>query len=348
MFKNNIDTIEVELTQACVLKCKHCFLNKVAGPMTQETFENVLLFIKETFEVSSNDTCEIIFTGGEPGLFNLDTLSKGIDWLKKQIHRPIKIYFQTSLVYDITEKHLEVFKKVSELSTSWDYLTRFDSLEKEAKFFANLEKLKKENINVHLIVTITDELVKNVTPEMFISFIMATGIKGFDFNRLFTPAQFTNEQYSKLAKAKAKDMREWLFKAYKIWDKIKDSLGIFVFDFEGITSSYYGIHYNQWSKSCPETLVHIMSTGKVTNCHNGITDCFGDVNTKEYNLDKYQKVITTHQNYYESEECKTCKYFNYCQCGCPWMYHDETGCTVPYKVYDYLKLKRELEEMKKR
>ena len=344
MIKTNIDTIEVELTQACVLKCKHCFLNKIAGPMNETTFKNTLEFIKEVADTSTSDKIGVVLTGGEPSLFNLNLLSEGIDWLKANITKPLKIYFQTSLVYDITDKHMEIFKKVQEVSTSWDYQARFTKIEEEATLFANIEKLKKENIPLHLIVTLTDQLAHDVTPEMFISFIMATGIKGFDFNRLFTPGGYTNEQYSKITKAKACELAEWSFKAYKLWDKIHEKLGIFVFDYQGITDGYYGIHYNQWSKTCPETLIHVMSTGKLTHCHDSSHKNFGDVNTKEFNEELYQSILTAHHEFYELEECKTCKYFKYCQSGCPWMYRDETGCTIPKKVYEYLRLKDEMKE----
>ena len=344
MIKTDIDTVEIELTQACVLKCKHCFLNKIAGPMNETTFKNTLDFIKDLSETTTSEKIGVIFTGGEPSLFNLDLLSDGIDWLKENIKKPLKIYFQTSLIYDLTDKHLRIFKKIQEVSTSWDYETRFESPEKEAQLFYNIEKLKQENIPLHLIVTLTDQLAKNVTPEMFMSFIMATGIKGFDFNRLFTPGGYTNEQYSKVTQAKAAELGEWSFQVYKIWDKIKDKLGLYVFDYEGITDGYHGIHYNQWSKTCPVTLIHITSSGKITHCHDITTKCFGDVNTKEFNNDTYQAILKAHREYRESEECKTCQYFQYCQCGCPWMYHDETGCSIPKKVYKYLKLKEKAEE----
>lgn len=344
MIKTDIDTIEVELTQACVLRCAHCFLNKISGPMTKDTFKHTLEFIKETSEVSTSEKFGVIFTGGEPSLFDLDLLLEGIHWLKANITKPLKIYFQTSLIYDITEKHMQIFKEVSEVSTSWDYKMRFDTPKKEAKLFSNIAKLKAEGIIPHLIITITDQLVAEVTPEMFMSFVMSTGLRGFDFNRLFTPGGFTNEQYSKITKAKAAEMSEWLFKAYKIWDKVKDDLGLFVFDFQGITDSYHGIHYNQWSKTCPANLIHITSTGKIAHCHDITKMCFGDVNKKEFDEAKYNDILKAHREYRESEDCKTCKYFQYCQCGCPWMYHDETGCTTPKKVYEYLRLKDEMKE----
>lgn len=347
MIKTDIDTIEIELTQACVLKCTHCFLNKITGPMTEETFNNTLHFIKEVSETTTSNKMGIVFTGGEPSLFNLDLLLKGINWLKENIKKPVKIYFQTSLVYDLTEKHIELFKKITEVSTSWDYKMRFDKPEKEAQLFYNIEKLKAIGISPHMIITITDQLVHNVKPEMFMSFVMSTGLKGFDFNRLFTPGGYTNEQYSKITQAKAIEQGEWLYQCYKIWDKVKDKLGLFVFDFQGVTDGYYGIHYNQWSKTCPETLIHITSTGKITHCHDITKMCFGNVNTKEFNEEKYKEIIHNHHTYFESEECKTCKYFKYCQCGCPWMYHDETGCTMPKKVYKYLKLKDEMKDEQK-
>ena len=54
-------------------------------------------------------------------LFDLDLLTKGIDWLRTNITKPLKIYFQTSLVYEFTKKHLELFKKIDEVKDIYQF-----------------------------------------------------------------------------------------------------------------------------------------------------------------------------------------------------------------------------------
>lgn len=347
MIKNTIDTIEFELTQSCQLKCPHCFVNKINGPMNEETFNNALQFILDISKTTTSPKLGIVFTGGESSLFDLKLLSKGIDWLKENIKLPLKIYFQTNLAYEVTDKHMEVFKKVTIVNTSWDYKLRFESPRQEALVFSNIAKLKAAGVYVHLIVSITDLLVHEVTPEMFMSFIMATGIKSFDFNRLFTPHGYTAEEYSKVTLAKADEQADWYFKVYEIWDKIKDEFGISVFDYDCLNDSYKGIHYNQYSQTCPDTFIHITTKGLLTYCHDIPANYFGNVNTKEFNVERYQAILDKHHAYRELPECDTCPYTNYCQSRCQWMYHDETGCTVPKKAYELLILRDRLEKEKK-
>lgn len=347
MISNTIDTIEFELTQCCQLHCPHCFVNKVNGNMTEKTFKNALQFILEVSKTTTSPKFGIVLTGGETSLFDLDILSKGIDWLRENIKLPLKIYFQTNLMYDITDKHMEVFKKINILNTSWDYKSRFESPQQEAKLFSNIRKLQEAGIYVHLIVSITDTLVHEVTPEMFMSFIMATRVKSFDFNRLFTPNGYTAEEYRKITKATAIEQADWYYKVYRIWEAVRNELGITVFDYECLEDSYKNIHYNQYSFTCPDTFIHITPLGLITYCHDIREHSFGNVNTGEFDEKKYKEILDQHHTVWEIPDCKDCKYAKYCQSRCQWMYHDETGCTVPKAAYDYLKEKEALEQGKK-
>lgn len=346
MIKTDIDTIEFELTQCCQLKCPHCFVNKINGNMTEKTFNNALKFILDVSQNTTSPKFGIVLTGGETSFFDLDVLSKGIDWLKENIKLPLKLYFQTNLMYEITEKHMEVFKKITVLNTSWDYKSRFESPQQEALLFKNIRKLQEAGIYVRMIVSITDKLVHEVTPEMFMSFIMATRVKSFDFNRLFTPHGYTAEEYRKVTLATAAEQAEWYFEVYKIWDAVRDELGIGVFDYECLEDGYRGTHYNQYSFTCPDTFIHIASTGIITYCHDVREHSFGNVNTGEFNVEKYNEILNQHHTNWEIPDCKDCEYAEYCQSRCQWMYHDETGCTVPKKAYEYLKIKESLKEGK--
>ena len=42
-----------------------------------------------------------------------------------------------SLIEKITDKELDFFKKCDRISTSWDYLIRFDKITQEKLFFAD-------------------------------------------------------------------------------------------------------------------------------------------------------------------------------------------------------------------
>ena len=100
----------------------------------------------------------------------------------------------------------------------------------------------------------------------------------------------------------------------------------------------------EWSKTCPQYLVHVNPLGKVSRCYDGIEKAFGDVNNQYLDKEKYDLILNEHKNYKALPECDSCKYFKYCQSGCPYMYTDDTGCSVPYRIYDYLELNAKLKE----
>ena len=343
MFNNKFDTIEVELTQGCPLKCKHCFAEKLFGPMSETTFNNMIDFLIDISATTSEPKLNIVLTGGEPGTFDMVLLKNGLTRLKENAKNKIYIIFQTSLLYTLTPEHFDLFNICDMIGVSWDYKGRYKSIDKELIFFENLAKVKALNKEMGMIISMTDVIVKEVPPEMLMSFILSTGIKHFDINRLFTPLTTDKETFRKQMSVTNKEIREYQFQLFKLYDQIKEKAGLYFFDFECLIDGLNGSNHNQYSKICPTHLIHINAAGEIMRCMD-ISGCnFGNVNTKSFDKEKYEAVVAEHKKYIEPE-CKGCKYFSACQCGCPWMYRDETGCSVPYKIIDYLKLKDTMKE----
>ena len=74
--------IEIELTEGCQLKCKHCFAEKLFGPMSEQTLDNTINFILDLRQKTTSDSFCVTFTGGEPGTYNMKLLKEKVIDLK--------------------------------------------------------------------------------------------------------------------------------------------------------------------------------------------------------------------------------------------------------------------------
>ena len=339
-----IGTVEVELTQGCQLKCKHCFADKFFGPMSEQTLDNTVNFLIDLAEKSTYPKLEIILTGGEPGTFDMSLLSNALLKLRAGVKKELNISIQTNLLYKITDAHLGAFKYCDGITTSWDYNYRYGNIQNEALFFENLARIKELNKKITMIITITDALVANIPVEMLMSFILCTGIKSFSINRLYTPLGVSEEEFRKRMQVTNEQIREYQYKLYRLYSQVKERCGLYFFDLECLVDAANGNNYNQYGNTCPEELIHINPNGDISRCMDKRGKNFGNVNTTGMNEEEYKKVLIEHRNSVR-ESCLHCKYFETCRSGCPWMYFDETGCSVPYKIIDYIKAKNELNKI---
>lgn len=338
MEKNIFDTFEIHLTDKCHVNCKHCYSFKTHPDMDTETLHNTMEFVSEMANNSTSENITVLFTGGEIGMYDIDTLIKEIKFLKqKTCNIDLEVVCQTSLLYDLTEKHLELFKLVDLVGTSWDYAYRFKKISDEVRLFNNINKVRTVNDNINLIICLSDELVKNVTPKMLISFMIASGIKQFDLNRMFTPLS-SHSKYVQNVSVKNEVIREYMYQAFKIYEEMIETsdTDIQVFDFECIKDAYNGYHHSAYSNDCGAHQMNISPAGDIGMCMmEDKQNSYGNVNTKIIDYDKFNKQLKDIKKL--KEECKTCKYLRFCLGSCPFMYVDDTGCSCPQKAFDYLK-----------
>jgi len=333
--------IELELTQGCQLKCKHCFAEKLFGAMTEQTLDNALNFILDLRKKTVSPSFSLTFTGGEPGLYNTKLLKSKVLWLKEQIKDDpeFKLIFGTNLAYPLTEEHIEIFKLMDGFSLSWDYKDRFSNIKEQTLFFKNLHILKTISDDIGITSVLTDAMIKEVTPEMLVHFMLGTGIKQFMFNRLEVPYGVTNDEYVAKRTVKNTQVKDYIYRLFKIYEKVKEEgYPLRIFELECIIDSFHGKHYNQYSKRCAKHLVHIHSNGDLTRCNDGHLDNYGNVNNGGIDDIKYAAIIKKHDEE-RHPTCNGCDYFEYCTGGCPYFCDDDTGCSVPTKIYDYLRIK---------
>lgn len=130
--------LHIELTNKCMLKCKHCSseANSIFG---EGVFcqKKIIDFINKL----ESDNLKIVFTGGEPMLFGIDELSNLFKSIK-QLNQKITIGLFTTGVLGTKDdlcrfiNELEI-KKLKEAGLSFVYFTMFSRTKKIHEFITN-------------------------------------------------------------------------------------------------------------------------------------------------------------------------------------------------------------------
>jgi len=198
------------LTNNCNLNCPHCFINN----SEKEDF-NKDLFLDKLINFEG----KITLFGGEPTLY-LDRLWEVVQYNEE--HGKGKIVSISTNLMKLNEKLIQYYKKIQNVGTSWNLLRFNDSQYKV--WLENINNLKSENINLAVLITMTQDLLDYNIDE-FINIISQWDI---EFINKIMLEPFIGENVSKQYWI---DCDEWLCKLYKKWrfplqvdyfDKIKN------------------------------------------------------------------------------------------------------------------------------
>lgn len=332
----NKKEIEIVLTNKCNLKCQHCFNVKDSLEMSKETLDLANNHICKYIKKNSGKEFHIQYMGGEVGLYNQNLISDSIDYIKENIvDENIKFTIQSNLVYKLTDAHKNLINKLDSVNTSYDYDIRFDNGNKKVIFFNNLKYIQSLNKQIQVTFTLTNIFIKHMTPTLFWDFIIASDIHEISFN-CFIP---TNE-ISKILLPKCEDVREWYYKTFLLYEEIRNYYNVRIEEFENTRDSFHGKQEFIHARSCTLDIIGILPNGNIITCPLRTDMPIYNLITKEnkYSLEEVNK---TEQSL--NENCKQCKYFKYCNGFCHLYPFDETGCTMPYKIYDYLETLKSIE-----
>ena len=143
----------IVITQACNLKCKHCIVTHKNNKMSFDYFKQIM---QKYISINS-----ITLFGGQPLLQkNSDIVLNIISYCKS---KNIQIAVTTNLAYMLTQYHMKVFANVNYISTSWNY-NRF-SIKDYDMWKNNLQYLHFNGYQVGGLITLTEDLITNITPQ---------------------------------------------------------------------------------------------------------------------------------------------------------------------------------------
>ncbi len=325
-------TIYVKLTNACNLKCKHCYNAQMndACSMSDAVLAKVERYICSYALTNQHQIVDVQLHGGEPMLYDIDKINALLDAFPPNV----KTSITTNLVYRLTNDKITLFKRmlpyddVPFIMTSWDYGIRFTG-KQESTWKNNVLKLHENGITVQPIICVTNKLVKKDPKEIF-DMLAELSIANVNFERLTLTG---NASDGKL-KPTNREIDEWLFNAYLIAKENNVKVPLF----EGIENSIDGFLVGCRARKCMQNVVTINPDGTIAACPN-MADCwYAELNDiGQFNVRKSaNKLRLDRKESHRELSCGICKLYQYCNGECCQLQHDETGCPGLKKIYEHL------------
>ena len=285
--------------------------------MSSKTLEETKTFIKQFKAKYLSDAISIQLHGGEPCLYNLDDI---IHLVKELQDQQCKFSITTNLVYNITKKHIDLFKLMLPygdqpyIMTSWDYGIRFN--DQQLKLWeTNVKYLLKQQITVQPIICVTKQLIKNISPKELFEYFSNLGINDINFERITSTGKAAEND----VRPTNRDTDDWLYKAFLKYENNSFHIPLF----GNLKETIFG-HFNGCrARKCMKTVTTINPDGTVATCPNMPTDIIGTIS----NLDESKRAcLCNKEKFARFQTCSICKYFKYCNGECCQLEDDETGC----------------------
>lgn len=320
----------IVLTNKCNLNCKHCYAIHNNEKMTDELLQKSSEYIISQINNSDKEDFFVNYLGGEAGIYDQDLIINSINEIKKKCKKNIIFSYQSNLVFKITQKHLNVFKLVSTVNTSYDYGIRFQNDNQYNLWKDNINLLNNLGVNVSLTTVLTKPFIEYFNAKSFVEFIESLNIKTVEFNRLF---RTLNGDLLSNIRAKNKDVNDWLYNLFIYTEK--NNININFKNFKCLKDSFYNIHYNDYCRTCCNDNISILPNGNVITC-------MLDYNMPIFNLISHKK-LNDLENVCKKEralnkKCQNCEYLQWCKGNCHHYIHDESDCPTPTKIYEYLNI----------
>lgn len=156
---------EIQLTSVCNLNCKHCLMKYNINNENLKKYID-LEKVKSILNRNKENISYVHFSGGEPLLH--DNLELLLEILKE--FNSIDFIITSNLMYNIDDLKKEIIKNVKYFYTSFDYSIRFSNIKQLFLWYNNLKVLKQLKKDVFVFVTITSDLINNVSPKKLSKF----------------------------------------------------------------------------------------------------------------------------------------------------------------------------------
>lgn len=318
MIKNQLKKIAITIktTNACNMRCKHCYHSLVG-------YDNVFLDIKNAkriIDLAITDgytIIDILYMGGEPTLWGLDnfiSFLKYQDFLKKTKSIIFKNTLQTNgLLLD--DNWYSILREYNfNLGISFDGDHNNILREKSEVVLSNINNLKKNQLNFRLLCVETSKTIDNLvdTYKWF-------NAHGFDFKIL--PLFISGEAAKHLELELNPDKYvENFIKAYEFW--LYDlNCNIDVSTFREVLALRKNEICKHRGASCVNNRISISPIGDIYPCGRPYTDDFnlGHIDaflsiSEMFNSAKYKKLIDIYNQ--RLKKCSGCEVFSSCLGGC--------------------------------
>jgi radical SAM protein with 4Fe4S-binding SPASM domain len=318
--------IYIKTTESCQLNCKHCYIGDHRNKKIFFNEDKTINWIKKYFKVYHINEENVVFSfhGGEPFLDSLYKMQKVVDAF------PLAIFdATTNLCYHFNNNLLDFIRRNFNnshdagkpfIKTSWDYKIRFKNEEQEELWKNNVQELLDNNIEVKVIICLTDIFLKNYTPKELIKFIKSINVNYIEFERLTQ-----NTICDKSLIPDYRDIDKWLLDFYECNKDIKVDL------FQSFLSAYCGNVEGCAERKCMENVITINADGTIGACPNtSLSHSFTDINTDPIELknnDKRKILIEIEKK--KDSKCYYCDLLEYCNGDCCQLSWQNNICPAP-------------------
>lgn len=308
--------ITIKPTDACNMRCKHCYHAEVGFDRTVLDLESA----KKILDIASSDydLISILFIGGEPTLFGLNNFKEILEH-QKHLTQTKSIKFinkiQTNGIL-LNKEWVDFFiKNEFHVGISYDGPHNSDLRTHGSIVLKNILYAKERGLKLGVLCVENNESIKSllITYEWFKA-------NKLDFKILPLFIAGNAKKYS-LLELEATNYVKELIDVYKFWLYDKNcNIDMSTFQsFLRISDKMLCIHMA--NKGCISKRVAITSNGDMYPCGRPYTNDFNMGHIDEFNsindmfkTKAYSKLLTI--NFDRMENCKKCEVFSACKGGC--------------------------------
>jgi len=331
MIKNKslLESIEIEFSGRCNLRCKHCFSSLSGKDMSVEIIDKILIGIDDLEPVN------LIISGGEPLLnSNLEYI------LRESSKRNMRIIIMSNGIL-VNPKICEILSEygIAKIVVSLDFFKDFhDFIRGEGSFektVFSIKTLKKYNLPVFITAMVKDKNVCEI--EDFKKFCLEElGVLGIRFSPIMPIGRAKENSYLVSIEVNINSIE----------GDCDNNDGMKSKDISAIISTN-GFYCGAGIKEC-----FISSIGLIYPCHyfQNLNEPIGDLNKNSfkeiYELYSKSDSIGVNFDWKEMKECLKCDKFYRCKGGCraraklltdDWYSKDLYSCMIYFKGKNYEK-----------
>lgn len=296
--------IYLKITNACQLKCKHCF-NANADINEHPDLQSIIQFL-----INYITPANIVFHGGEP-LLRADIINN----ILKHMPKRHTTHITTNLAMPLTITMQQALLNIDYVTISFDPKIRFTSIIELNNWYHNLKWLQERHKPIRLSICFTKELLK-IPPLRLYSFLHCLHISAVRFEYLSS-----TKHSSFLQRPNNKCISAWYRQFCNINHDIQD-------DFKNEASSHY--IFSRYMK-CSTDMLTILPDNTISICpllhRNKI------IGTIYESIDKLLEKRKQHMCKVP-QQCLSCEHCKYCLHSCSSYKWADQKCPFPSFLFN--------------
>jgi len=338
--------VYLKTTDTCQLNCDHCFTSGSNGKKGFFDTQATIDFFKRLKEYNPHyQDGNIAFHGGEPFLCPTDKMFEVWNEVK-DLWSGLWWSIQTNLTFKLTDKKVEVLEKICNKSwgTSWDYGIRWTNPKQEQLWRDNVRTLADQGHEITVMVSLTDNLIRNVAPIDVIKDLASLGIKHINFERVTPDGNAVlNLENGIMPKNHALDYWFLLMweqtKADRSWEYVDN-----LFLNSILTSLVHNTYSGCRSRSCEQKILTINAAGTIGGCPNSATNrTFGTINDEVSNvMNSKGRICNINDECTRNNICNNCEVYDICNGDCHQLKWEGDICAAPKSLM--IELKKNIKE----